>query len=149
MDRQRTNADFTTLRDILTLIPGAETAKFYCEGGMDGDKGVAPGMGGIKPLGKCGKNLTTYNVGKLPNSKDYLVRCPRCGRGIVFSAAWLIAQAMLALAKKNAGGVPVSGYQFTDLQPLPLEEKPLPDGRKIIIAVPRAATSGAKALGFR
>jgi hypothetical protein len=144
MYRQRTKDDIKTLRDLLSLIKGGEKAKVYCDGGREGDPGVPPGAGGTKAPGKCGKNITDF-AGKAPihdgEHENLFVKCPRCGRWRMFSGPWLWTQVRQAMAKKAAGLAPVSGT-FPDVEPL--QERPLPDGRKLIIAVPRAAVAGGR-----
>lgn len=147
MDRQRTTDDIKTIRDLLTLFKGGEKAKFYCEGGREGDPGVAPGMGGTLAIGSCGKNLTDFALKLVVHdgkAEDYFLRCPRCGRTIYFSAPWIYAAMLQAQAQKENGQAPAVGT-FPDVKGAgTITERPLPDGRKLIIATPRAAVAGAR-----
>lgn len=139
MDRQRTSDDIRTVGDLLTLFKGAEKITLLCEGGREGDDGVQPGCGGTKPKGQCRANLMNRGVKKIENNgQGHLVRCKYCGR-ITYLDAGRIAAAVLQLqAMRSSGMTPAIGT-FPDYGVDGVIERPLPDGRKLIIARPRSA----------
>jgi hypothetical protein len=128
----RSADDIGQVKDFQTLFKGAEKGMFYCQGKL--------------PSGKmCLKNLTCLAAIVQNDGEDRYAKCPRCGKVLYFNAGWLAAKVMQAKEREKAGLAPAVGT-FTGVQEEPtISEVPLPDGRKLIIARPRAAVVRAGA----